>query len=301
MLSLVAPARTVLFGALPVIVFAIFSMPFAHADEFHEIETKYIFGFTEGSGVGLEGEREFSPETVMRFGKRDGRYTASETKLEYEFTPNQWMQIEFGPLVSYHNIRDVTDLDDIKALKLNMSGFFGELRYLLVERTSSSPVAVTLSIEPEWHRIDETGGRRVTNYGLETKLNADVELVKNRAYLGFNLLYEPETTRNDEGDWDKESTFGLSTACAYRVTPRVTLGAEAWYLRHYEGTWFNAFTGDAVFVGPTLYVQITHKMFATAAWNTQVTGREITDLGSMNLNLAEFSRQRAKLKFAIEF
>ena len=25
---------------------------------FHEIETKYIFGFTEGSGIGLEGEKE---------------------------------------------------------------------------------------------------------------------------------------------------------------------------------------------------------------------------------------------------
>ena len=29
-------------------------------DRFYEVETKYIFGFTEGSGVGLEGEKEFS-------------------------------------------------------------------------------------------------------------------------------------------------------------------------------------------------------------------------------------------------
>ena len=28
-------------------------------DGFYEVETKYIFGFTEGSGVGLEGEKEF--------------------------------------------------------------------------------------------------------------------------------------------------------------------------------------------------------------------------------------------------
>ena len=33
--------------------------------EFREIETKYIFGFTEGSSIGLEGEREVSAETVM--------------------------------------------------------------------------------------------------------------------------------------------------------------------------------------------------------------------------------------------
>src|SRR5215467_3452745 len=53
-------------------------------DGFYEVETKYIFGFTEGSGVGLEGEKEISAETIARIGKADGRYWASETKLEYE-------------------------------------------------------------------------------------------------------------------------------------------------------------------------------------------------------------------------
>ena len=57
-------------------------------DIYREIETKYIFGFTEGSGIGLEGEREFSPDTVVSSGKRDGHYTAAETKLKFEYTPN---------------------------------------------------------------------------------------------------------------------------------------------------------------------------------------------------------------------
>jgi hypothetical protein len=266
---------------------------------FYEIETKYIFGFTEGSGIGLEGEKEVSTETVARFGKRDGHYSASETKLEFETTPNQYIQLEMGALVATHSISGVTDLDDRNQTAL--SGAFGELRYLLLDRGPSSPLAVTLSVEPEWHRIDETGGARVVNYGLETKINADLELLKNRAYLGFNLLYEPEATRNDVGSWDKESKFGVSTALAYRVTPEVTIGAEVWYLRHYEGSWFNTFTGDAVFVGPTLYVRLARKLFMTAAWNVQVAGREFTDDGTLNLNLSEFTRHRAKLKFAYEF
>jgi hypothetical protein len=58
------------------------------ASSWREIETKYIFGFTTGSGIGLEGEKEFTIDTVGRFGKRDGHYTATETKYEYEFTPN---------------------------------------------------------------------------------------------------------------------------------------------------------------------------------------------------------------------
>src|SRR5436305_11488247 len=76
------------------------------APQFHEIETKYIFGFTEGSGIGLEGEKEFSIESNVAMGKRDGRYAASQTKLAYEFTPSQFVQFEFGALVSSHNMRN---------------------------------------------------------------------------------------------------------------------------------------------------------------------------------------------------
>ncbi len=268
---------------------------------YRDVETKYIFGFTEGSGIGLEGERELSAETAARVGKRDGRYAASETKLEYEFTPNQYVQFELGPLVSWHNIQNVTDLDDRN--QLAFSGFFGEIRYMLLDRTSSQPLALTLSAEPEWHRIDETSGARVTNLGLELKLNADLELIQNRLYLGANLLYEPEQTKDPDGigaGWQKESTGGVSGALSYRILPSVFVGAELWYLRHYDGSWFNDFTGDAVFVGPTIYVQLTREMFMTAAWNTQVWGREM-DNPTVSFNLAEFSRQRAKLKVAVEF
>jgi hypothetical protein len=95
-------------------------------DSFYEIETKYIFGFTEGSGIGLEGEKEFSPVMVAAFGKRDGRYAATETKLEYEFTPNQYVQFELGPIVSSHNIQNVTGLDDRSQFRFG--GLFGEIR-----------------------------------------------------------------------------------------------------------------------------------------------------------------------------
>jgi hypothetical protein len=54
------------------------------APSFYEMETKYSSGFTEGSGIGLEGEKEFSIDTVGRFGKRDGRYAATETKFEFD-------------------------------------------------------------------------------------------------------------------------------------------------------------------------------------------------------------------------
>ncbi len=297
----VRAVRALFFAALVVAAGVFGARAQDSAAFYRDVETKYIFGFTEGSGIGLEGEKEVSLETVARMGKRDGRYWASETKLEYEFTPNQYVQFELGPLVSTHVIKNVTDLDNRN--QLAMSGFFGEVRYLLLDRGPSSPLAITLSAEPEWHRIDETSGTRVKNFGLELKVNADLELIKNRLYLGSNLLYEPEATHDPDGigaGWEKESTGGISGALSYRVLPSVFIGAELWYLRHYDGALFNTFTGDAFFLGPTAYVQLGRKVFMTAAWNVQVHGRDVDDPGS-TLNLSEFSRQRGKLKLAVEF
>jgi hypothetical protein len=267
------------------------------ASAWRDIETKYIFGFTTGSGIGLEGEKEFTVDTIARLGKRDGRYTATETKYEFEFTPSQFIQIEFGALGSTHSIGGVTGLDDRN--QVAVSGGFAEFRYLAIERTSSNPLAVTLAVEPTMRTRDETGGERVHNYELETTINADLELVKNRLFAGFNLLYEPELTWGPLDEVQREAKFGGSAALSLRITPNVVVGAEAWYLRHYDAANLTAFTGDAVMLGPTLYVQFTPKMFMTAAWNTQVWGREIGNPGS--LNLAEFQRHRAKLKFAWEF
>jgi len=263
---------------------------------FYEIETKYIFGFTEGSGIGLEGEQEFSPDSVISVGKRNGSYITSQTKLKYEFTPNQFIQFELGPIVSSHHIRNVTDLDDVN--RISFGGGFIEFRYLLLDRPAS-PLAVTIAIEPEWHRTDETSGQYIQNFGLETRINADLEIVPKRLFFGFNLLYEPETSRDATDVWTNESTVGGSAALSYRIFPSVVLGAEVWYLRHYETIGLSQFTGDAVYVGPNIYVQLNNKMFVTAAWNAQISGREVGEPGKFDLT--DFSRQRIKLKFAFEF
>ena len=268
------------------------------ATSWKEIETKYIFGFTTGSGIGLEGEKEFTVDTIGRFGKREGHYAATETKYEFEFTPTQFIQIEFGALGSTHDIGGVTGLDDRR--QFAASGAFGELRYLAMERTSNNPWSVTLAVEPTVRFVDETSGqRRVLNYEFETTINADLELMKNRLYAGFNLLYEPEVTYNPTGEVQREATAGGSAALSLRIASNVLVGGEVWYLRHYDAANLTAFTGDAVMLGPTLYVQFTPKIFMAAAWNTQVWGREVGN--PVSLNLAEFQRHRARLKFAYEF
>jgi len=267
------------------------------ANSWREIETKYIFGFTTGSGIGLEGEKEFTVDSIGRFGKRDGYYSATETKYEFEFTPSQFIQIEFGALGSTHTISNVTGLNDQSQIALG--GAFAEFRFLALERTSNNPLAVTLAFEPTVRRIDETSGEHVRNYEFETIVNADLEILRNRLYAGFNLLYEPEITKTALGDTVREATAGGSAALSFRLFSNVVLGGEVWYLRHYDAVNLTSFTGDAVLLGPTLYVQFTPKMFMTAAWNTQVFGREVGNPAA--LNFSEFQRNRVKLKWAYEF
>lgn len=276
----------------------------AHADDDdghdHAFETRDIFGFTDGSGVGDVGETEVELDTVARVGKRDGRYAAADSKLSVEYTPNRYVQLAFGPFLSAHSISGVSGLDDSR--RGGFGGLAGEIHYQLLERGAASPVGVTLSAEPEWRRFEEASGVRADGLGVEFKLSADAELVRDRLYVAANLLYEPEGTRDPDGigaGWEMESTVGLSAALAWRFVPTATIGAEAWYLRHYDGAWLNSFTGDAVYVGPTLWLRLSDALSLTAAWNVQVAGHEAG--GGGTLDLADFSRHRARLKLSVAF
>ena len=266
---------------------------------FPELDSKYLFGnFTRGASVGDEGERAIEPDTVANFGKRSGHYAATLTELELEYSPTRFLQLELGPTISYYNIRGVPGLNDRNAGVVN--GFNGTVRSLLIEH-GQWPFEVTLSVEPEWHNFDQTNGDTVSNYALETKIEADAELIKNRLFYAFNILYEPEGTitgANPTG-WDPELTVGVSSALAYQVIPNVVIGADLWYLRHYEGTTLNSFTGDAVYLGPTFFWKISSKTLISASWEAQIAGREF--VGPSPLNLADFSRQRARLLLEFEF
>jgi hypothetical protein len=96
-----------------------------------------------------------------------------------------------------------------------------------------------------------------------------------------------------------ESTLGVSSALAYQIVPNVVIGADLWYLRHYDGATFNSFTGDAVYLGPTFYWKIAPKILMSAAWQAQIAGHEAGV--SSTLDLTDFSRSRARLLLELSF
>ena len=274
------------------------SEPDATPDEYHELETKYLFGFTTGADIGEEGEKSVEFETTAAFQKRHGSYRMIEQEFEFEGVPSQFFAYELSAHVTNHSITGVDGLDNLQ--RTQFSGFSTALSYLIIGRGPGSPIGLTLSVTPEWSRIDGTSGLRTRDFSTEFRLIADTEIIPNRLYAAVNALYQPDVGK-PSGDlaWSRTATGGVTAALAYRVAAKVTLGGEVEYYRAYQGLGFGTFDGHALFVGPTMYIQFTPKTFLSLAFSTQVTGHAAGE--SRSLDLTNFERHRANAKLEFEF
>ena len=274
------------------------AQPAATPDPYHELETKYLFGFTTGSDIGEEGEKSIELETTSALGKRHGSYRMIEQEFEFEGVPSQFFAYELSAHVTNHSINGVEGLDNID--RTQFSGFSTTLSYLIIGRGPGSPIGLTFTAEPEWARVDGTSGVRTRDFSTAFKLIADTELIANRLYAAVNLLYEPDIAKAS-GDlaWSRAATAGVTGALTYRVAPKVTMGGEVEYYRAYEGFGFRSLDGHALYAGPTLYIQFTPKTFLSLAFSSQVTGHATGD--SRSLDLVNFERHRANAKLEFEF
>ncbi len=268
------------------------------ADVFHEAESKYLFGFVDGADIGNEGEKSIEFETTGNFMKRGGKYSAVEQEIEFEHVPTQYFAYELSAHGTYHSISGVEGLDDINHTAF--SGASAKLRYLIIGRGPGSPIGLTISAEPEWSRIDGTDGTQTQDYSTEFRIVADTELIPNRLFAAFNLIYTPETAKGaGDPSWQNSSGFGLSTALAYRITPTVALGTALEYDRAYDGLAFQTFDGNALYLGPTLQINFSPKILLAAIFMAQVAGHAAADPRA--LDLTNFSEYRANMKFEVEF
>jgi hypothetical protein len=122
-------------------------------------------------------------------------------------------------------------------------------RYKLFDR-EHAPFALTLGIELHWSRVDENSGERVENYGGDLSIAADTTIVTDSVFGAINIIYDPEVTRLlSTGSWQREATIGFLASITTQVQQGVFVGAEARYLRKYDGSDLSAFPGDALFIG----------------------------------------------------
>jgi hypothetical protein len=262
-----------------------------------ELETTHLFGFTFGSDVNAVGEREAESEAVGRFGKSAGTYGAISQALGVKFVPFQNLSIQPTVAVSRFDISNVPGLDDRRQLAYEAVSL--ELRYRLLDREKAQ-FGLTVGFDPRWARVDEISGAPADQYGAALLLIVDKELVEKLIFAAFNFIYEPELTRSRvTGDWEHTSELGLSAAITMQVRPGVLIGAEARYMRSFDGLGLDRFTGNALFVGPTFYARFSEKTWMSAAWSAQIAGHAHNEIGS--LDLTNFERYRALLRFGYNF
>lgn len=259
------------------------------------IDTEHLFGFMIGTDVGSAGEREFQSQTTGRFSKSGGNYRVINQELELELVPAKNFRIELGSGFASHDINGLAGFEDRRQLAWQAVSL--DLRYRFFDR-DTAPFGLTFAVENHLNRIDETTAAVVRNYGTELTLAFDRDLVPNFAVAALNLIYQPEWT-HFLGATEQESTIGVAFGVMARVLPGLFVGGEARYLRKYEGIGLEEFMGQALFVGPTAYFQLSERSRLTATWSLQAWGRSARS--SSALDLVDFERHQARLVFGVSF
>ena len=261
------------------------------------IDTEHLFGFTIGSDVGEVGESEIEGSVTGRFAKQTGTYNAASGTLSAEYVPIADLRTEItGAVVSY-DIAGVGGLADQHYVAFG--GVSGDIRYRLLDR-ATAPFGLAVGAEPRWGRADDVTGQPANQYGVDFVAAADWEPIRDRVVAAFNLLYQPETTRLKwTGTWSQQSTAGVAIGVMVQIRPGLFAGGEARYLRRYDGLGLDAFAGQGLFIGPTLYAKLPQRAWIALAWSAQVAGQASMSTGS--LDLVNFERRQARLLFGVNF
>src|SRR6266849_767729 len=261
------------------------------------IDTEHIFGFMIGTDVGNPGEREFQSQTTGRFSKSGGRYRVVGQEFELELVPVKNFRIEIGSAFAAHDINGVPDFEDRR--RLAWQGVSVDLRYRFLDR-DAAPFGLTFAQETHADRIDDMTTALARRYSTELTLALDRELIPNRVVAAFNLFYEPEWTHFlGTGLAEQESTAGGAVAVMAQIRPGFLIGGEVRYLRKYDGIGLEEFAGQALFAGPTAYLQLSERSRLTVAWSIQAWGRAAGSTAA--LDLVNFERHQARLIFGVNF
>jgi hypothetical protein len=262
-----------------------------------QVDTEHLFGFNEGTDIGSEGERELVVDSTLRAGKSTGAFADMASQFELEYTAFQNLRISPAATLAYYDVDGVTGIEDARHAAIQSLSF--DARFRMLDR-SQAPFGLTLSVAPHWGLVDETSGVRTDHFGTEIQLLADRELKPDLLVGAVNLLFANDRVHLLASDGvERESLLGAGTALAAQIMPSVWLGGEARYLRDYNGAALNAFSGQAVYIGPTIYARLGGRAFMSAAWSFQMWGGVTAAPGA--LDLVNFERHQAKLRFGIEF
>ncbi|MBY0299306.1 MAG: hypothetical protein K2X71_25260 [Methylobacterium sp.] len=262
-----------------------------------DLDSEHLFGFTEGTDLGVPGELELEQETTGRIGKRGGAFRAFDPTLTLKIPLSESFRLAPGLSFAAYEVARGAGLPS--SGRGGFNGAFLETRARLLDRRTA-PIGLTVSLVPSLGTIDAGTGLSARSHGLEAGLLLDRELIPGRLVGAVNLTYAFARTRPDGVDAaELASGLEVSGALAYRVRPNVFLGGELRYLRAYDGIGLDRFAGEAVYLGPTVYASVSDHAWVSFTWGVQVAGRAVGGPGP--LDLTSFDRHQARLRIGYSF
>jgi hypothetical protein len=265
--------------------------------EKQELDTEHLFGFVEGADIGQAGERELVNESTLRLGRNSGSFGNLANQTELKYNPFANFRIAAAATVGYFDVSGVDGVSDAHHGAVQSTSF--DARYHVLDR-EKAPFGLTLSVSPHLGFVDENSGLKTQHFGTDVALLADRTMLRDQLVAAANIMFANDRARLISGDGvEHESLLGFGAALGTQIRPGVWLGAEARYLRDYQGTALNSLAGRAFYLGPTLHVRIGNKAFATVAWNFQVWGGATA--APTGLDLINFDRHQARFRVGVEF
>ena len=260
-------------------------------------DTEHLFGFVEGADIGGKGETELVIDSSLRAGKSGGSFADTASELEIKYTAFENFRISTAATLAWYDIAGVPGIADVR--RAAIQSLASDARFRVLDR-AQAPFGLTVSVSPHWGFVDETSGVRIDHFGAEIQALVDRELVPDQLVGAVNLLFANDRARLLASDGvEHESLLGAGAALAAQIGPGLWLGGEARYLRDYSGAALNVFSGQAVYIGPTVYMRFGRTAFISAAWDFQIQGRAVAVPGA--LDLTNFARMQGKLRFGLAF
>jgi len=261
-----------------------------------DLDSEHLFGFTEGSDLGVPGEAELEWETSGRLGRRLGRFRAIDSGLAVKVPLTADFRLAPGITFNAHDIG--TPGTPVRTTG-GFNGGFLETRLRLLDRRTA-PFGLTLGIVPAYGTVDGGTGAPARSFGTDVGLLADRELIPGTLVAAVNLGFAVSSTRPAvPGGQALASGFEAAGALSYQVRPGLFAGAEMRYARTYDGPALDRLVGEAVYLGPTLYMTLSPRAWASVAWNVQVAGRAVDEPGARDLS--SFDRHQMRLRVGYSF
>ncbi|MGU3663873.1 hypothetical protein ACLBX9_06765 [Methylobacterium sp. A49B] len=261
-----------------------------------DLDSEHLFGFTEGSDLGVPGEMELEWETSGRLGRRVARFLTVDSSLALKVPLTH--DVRLAPGVTF-NAYDIGAPGTPARTTGGFNGGFLETRVRLMDRRTA-PFGLTLNLVPGYGTVDGGSGVPARSFGTEIGLLADREIIPGKLIAAVNVGFALSTTRLTVMDAPvRGSGIEVAGALAYCVRPGLFLGGEARYARTYDGLVFDRFAGEAVYLGPTAYTTLSTQAWASFTWSFQAAGQAMGEPGP--LDLTSFDRHQMRLRVGYSF